>query len=109
MVQNLAEFSFPDSYAPDTDSWRSYLLSPLLASDEVIGKLPPSYIDVCSMDPCATGGKAYANKLAANGVPTRLAILEGMPHGSYVLYPGLSSSREAHREFINGVKWALGQ
>ncbi|KAF2432485.1 Alpha/beta hydrolase fold-3, partial [Tothia fuscella] len=58
----------------------NYLVSPLLASAELLRQLPPTYIDVCSADPLAAGGIAYAKKLEDHGVPVKLFVLDGMPH-----------------------------
>jgi acetyl esterase/lipase len=70
--------------------------------------LPPTYIDVCSADPLAAGGIAYAKKLDDIGVPVKLFVLDGMPHGSYIVFPGLASSDAAHEACMAGTKWALG-
>ncbi|KAF2652696.1 hypothetical protein K491DRAFT_726085 [Lophiostoma macrostomum CBS 122681] len=85
----------------------SPLVSPLLADPADISKLPPAYIDVCSEDPLAPGGIAYARLLEDNGVPVRLFILEGMPHGSFILFPDLESSKVAHAACMRGTQWVL--
>ncbi len=72
---------FTDDFVTSTDDRLSPLVSPLLAPEEILKKLPPTYIDVCSEDPLAPGGIMYAKKLEGCGVPVRLFILQGMPHG----------------------------
>ena len=87
----------------------SPFVSPLLANDNLLQKLPPTYVDVCSADPLAAGGIAYAKKLEESGIPVKLFILDGMPHGSYILFPDLPSSEAAHAACMKGTEWALKQ
>lgn len=96
-----------DQHLPNICDRENYLCSPLLVPDSLIRRLPPSYIDVCSADPLFTGGVEYAKKLEENGVPVRSYVLEGMPHGSYILFPLLPSSVIAHDHFLKGLEWAL--
>lgn len=86
-----------------------HTLSPLLASPSSIKKLPPTYIDVCSADPLAVPGLAYGKLLEDNGVPVKVFVLEGMPHGSYVLFPDLPSSRVAWDSCVEATRWALNR
>jgi acetyl esterase/lipase len=98
-----------DTFVPNKDDRSLPFVSPLLASPDVLRKLPPTYIDVCSADPLASGGIAYAKKLEDIGVPVKLFILEGMPHGSYICFPAMESSKAAHMQCMEGTKWALEQ
>ena len=81
----------------------------MLANDSLLQKLPPTYIDVCSADPLAAGGIAYAKKLEESGIPVKLFVFDEMPHGSYILFPDLPSSEAAHTACVEGTKWALKQ
>ncbi|EPE04924.1 rhamnolipids biosynthesis 3-oxoacyl [Ophiostoma piceae UAMH 11346] len=82
-------------------------VSPLLADPELLKKLPPTYIDVCTEDPLYDGGVAYAKKLEDLGVPVKLFVLLGMPHGSFVLFQDLPSSIAINKALLEGVEWAL--
>lgn len=104
-----AAVSMFSQYAPHKKDWTTPLVSPLLASDNLLRKLPPTYIDACSEDPLYDGGVAYAQRLENVGVPVKLFVLEGMPHGSYYLFPELPSSKVANKAVIEGTEWALGQ
>jgi acetyl esterase len=95
------------AYVPNQEDRKTHYVSPLLAEPELIKKLPPTYIDVCSADPLAILGIAYGKLLEDCGVPVKLFVLEGMPHGSYVLFPDLPSSRTAWDSCVEGTKWAL--
>jgi acetyl esterase len=96
-----------DSFIANEKDRTGHLVSPLLASSDLLRKLPPTYIDVCSADPLAAGGIAYAKKLEDHGVPVKLFVIDGMPHGSYILFPGLESSDVAHTACMVGTQWAL--
>lgn len=104
-----AAVSMFSEYAPNKQDWTNPLVSPLLASDEVLKKLPPTYIDACSEDPLYDGGVAYAERLDKVGVPVKLLVLQGMPHGSYYLFPELPSSKAVNKAVIDGTERALAQ
>ncbi|KAL1899789.1 carboxylic ester hydrolase activity protein [Sporothrix stenoceras] len=104
-----AVVSMFSEYAPNKQDWTNPLVSPLLASDDLLKRLPPTYIDACSEDPLYDGGVAFAERLDKVGVPVKLFVLEGMPHGSYYLFPELTSSKAANKAVIEGTDWALAQ
>ncbi|KAF2101754.1 hypothetical protein NA57DRAFT_73191 [Rhizodiscina lignyota] len=108
VFNDSAASSMFDSFVPNKDDRTSPLVSPLLANPDHIRKLPPTYIDACSVDPLVDGGIAYAKKLEDNDVPVKLFILEGMPHGSFILFPELDSSKAARSACMQGTLWALG-
>jgi acetyl esterase/lipase len=95
------------TFVPNEADRTSPFASPLLASPELLRKLPPTYIDACSADPLYDGAVAYGKKLEESGVPVKLFVLDGMPHGSYILFPDLESSQAAHVHCMEGTKWAL--
>ncbi|CAK7225969.1 hypothetical protein SBRCBS47491_006068 [Sporothrix bragantina] len=104
-----AAVSMFSEYAPNKADWTNPLVSPLLAPDEMLRKLPPTFIDACSEDPLYDGGAAYGKRLEEVGVPVKLFVLEGMPHGSYYLFPELPSSKMANKVVVEETEWALSQ
>lgn len=56
-------------------------LSPYLASDEVLKKLPPIKILSVHMDPCLDDCVFFAKKLRKLGNSVSMDILDGLPHG----------------------------
>ncbi|KAF2180280.1 Alpha/beta hydrolase fold-3, partial [Zopfia rhizophila CBS 207.26] len=58
---------------------RSLDCSPLLGSE--FERFPPTYISVCGCDPLRDEGLAYAGKLEEHGVPVKLDVIPGYPHG----------------------------
>ena len=97
-----------DAYAPNASDRKNYLVSPLLAPSSLIAKLPPTFIDVCGADPLAGPALAYAKKLEENGVKVRTYEVKGMPHGSFILFPGVPSSLQAKEVYLGELKWTLG-
>lgn len=84
-------------------------MSPLLAPPELLRKLPPTYIEVCSMDPVGPAASAYAKKLEDCSVPTKLFVLDGIPHGGHMMFPGADFSNAAREAVAKGVIWSLDQ
>jgi len=87
---------FHQNYLPaDTDllDWQA---SPLHAQDH--GNLPPALVITAGYDPLQDEGRAYAEKLAAAGVPVSFSHYEGMLHG-FITQP----------RFIDKARAALGE
>lgn len=56
-------------------------VSPLLASDEALAASPPTLVVTAELDPLRDEGIAYAERLAACGVPTSHTLFHGQIHG----------------------------
>ena len=61
--------------------------SPLSAPIELLANSPPTLIVTASLDPLVDEGRAYAQALAAAGVPTTYRCAEGTIH-AFVLFAG---------------------
>lgn len=68
---------------------RDPTVSPLLVDD--LTGLPEALVIVAEHDPLVDEGRAYAERLAASGVPTRLTEYVGMVHG-FLSFPGACRS-----------------
>ena len=55
-------------------------VSPLLASDEVLAKMPPTFIITAEYDPLCDEGEQYAKRLSDLGVPTTCVRYFGQIH-----------------------------
>ena len=59
------------------------LVSPFLASDAVLAKMPPTLVITAEYDPLCDEGEHYAKKLTALGVPTSLIRYFGQIHAFF--------------------------
>jgi acetyl esterase len=60
-------------------------VSPHFAADHVVAASPPTMMITAQYDPLRDEGDAYANRLAALGVPTSHVRFNGMHHGFFSL------------------------
>jgi acetyl esterase len=56
------------------------MVSPLLASDEVLAKMPPTFMITAEYDPLCDEGEQYAKRLSELGVPTTCVRYFGQIH-----------------------------
>lgn len=68
-----------ESYLKDPNQASDPHVSPLLAPD--LSHVAPAYILAAELDPLLAEGAAYADKLAAFGVPVKRVVHDGVPHG----------------------------
>ncbi|KAF2113159.1 Alpha/Beta hydrolase protein [Lophiotrema nucula] len=72
-------------------------------------KQPPTYVQVCGMDPLRDEGLIYEQTLKQLGVPTQLKVWQGLPHAAPSFFPMLSASKTVPEETKDELKWLLAQ
>ncbi len=105
--EKLYEF-FKGSYLSEGTDPLDPLISPLFAPHEDFRGLPPAHVLLCGWDPLQDEGRAYADKLAAAGVPVTLQEHPGMIHGFMNLTALSVPAREAIHKAGTIVGKALG-
>ena len=98
-IDRVTEYLQPDIKSP---AW-----SPLNAERPHVG-LPPSYIQVCGMDPLRDDGLIYEAILREHGVKTKLDVYPGVPHAHFSYLPQLQISKKNIYETMVGFAWLLG-
>ncbi|KAF7341796.1 Esterase/lipase/thioesterase [Mycena sanguinolenta] len=81
-------------------------VSPLLADHT---GLPPTYIQICGLDPMRDEGLLYERLLREQGIPTRLDIYPGVPPGFHVTVPTMTAAKKWEADLRAGLKWILAQ
>lgn len=69
---------------------------------------PPTYLQICGMDPLRDEALIYEDVLKENGVLTKVDLYPGLPHGFWSRWTGADFTREWGQDCIEGLKWLVG-
>lgn len=77
--------------------------SPLFYSDESFSRMPPAFIAASQCDVLRSDAEDYAAKLTKNGVATKLARYQGLPH-TLILDDVLDEAKKFVKETTSALK-----
>jgi len=72
--------------------------------------LPPTYFQICGMDPLRDEALIYEEILRVdNGIKTKVDVYPGLPHGFWSWFPDAQFSKKFQEDCVNGMSWLLEQ
>ena len=92
-------------YESDIHEWNPYA-DPTNACD--LSGVTPATVVTAGFDPLRDGGKAYAEQLVSDGVPTRYENYDDMVHG-FMTFRDVDRTREAIADVVGDLADALGE
>jgi acetyl esterase/lipase len=93
---------FWDAYQPDPERRLEPLASPIRASDEQLGGLPPAFVIVGEADVLRDEGEAYAARLRAAGTPVTTVRYDGITH-DFMMLNALSGTHAARAAIAQAI------
>lgn len=96
LLTKFAIQNFRGHYLPDEKDWKDWRASPLLAKS--LAGLPPAYVITAGFDPLLDEGRAYAERLAKEGVEVAYLDYPDMIHGFLLLGGVLETANQAVAE-----------
>jgi acetyl esterase len=97
---------FRGHYLPREQEWLDWRASPLLAKSHA--GLPPAFVMTAGFDPLRDEGRAYAETLQKNGVPTQYREYSDMVHGFITMGRVLDTANAALADCAQALKKAWG-
>ena len=97
---------FRGHYLPERRDWLDWRASPLLAKS--LARMPPAFIMTAGFDPLVDEGKAYADRLANEGVQTEYRNYADMVHGFITMGRVLDTANVALADCAQALKRAWG-
>ena len=93
---------FRGHYLPRKEDWLDWRASPLLAKS--LARLPPAFVMTAGYDPLRDEGKAYAERLAKEGVQTEYKNYADMVHGFITMGRVLDTTNTALADCAQALK-----
>lgn len=93
------------SFANLDPHWRSPLLTPFNFPNH--SDIPPTYIQLCGMDPWRDSGRIYGEELERAGGVVKADVYAGLPHCWWTTYPMLKVSELWMGDVLKGMGWLL--
>lgn len=72
--------------------------------------LPPTYFQVCGMDPIRDDALAYERTLRKeHGIRTKVDVYPGLPHAFWVFLPTFKATKKFRQDQLEGLGWLPGR
>lgn len=91
------------------ESGHLHIADAVIAHPKGHANLPPSFFQLCGMDPMRDEGLIYAAMLEDVGVATKVVMYPGLPHDFALLLPQLKSVGQFRKDQVQGFGWLLGR
>ena len=72
--------------------------SPMVASDDLLKRMPPAIVITAQYDPLRDEGEAYGKRLVENGISTTITRYNGAFHGFFNMITILDDAQSAHAQ-----------
>jgi len=89
---------FVDNYVRSDADRKDVQASPMVASDELLRRMPPALVITAEFDPLRDEGEAYGRRLAENGVNCTITRYNGAFHGFFNMITMLDDAQSAHAQ-----------
>ena len=97
---------FRGHYLARAEEWLDWRASPLLAKS--LSNLPPALVLTAGYDPLVDEGRAYADRLTREGVPTEYCNYPDMVHGFITMGRELETANAALDQCARALRAAFG-
>ena len=89
---------FVNLYLNSDDDRLNINASPIVASDELLKRMPPAIVITAQFDPLRDEGEAYGKRLVENGVSATITRYNGAFHGFFNMITILDDAQSAHAQ-----------
>ena len=94
-MEKFLDMYAPGGSGPDAPRYDPFI-SPVLASEALLARLPPIYLAAAGMDPLLCDSVNFAQRLQQVGVAYDITVHEGVHHGFMQITERLSEARRAY-------------
>ncbi|MDP4595127.1 MAG: alpha/beta hydrolase [Beijerinckiaceae bacterium] len=94
-MENFLDMYAPGGAGPDALRYEP-LVSPVLASEALLARLPPLYLNAAGLDPLLCDSYGFAQRLEEAGVKFDINVHDGVHHGFMQITERLSEARRAY-------------
>jgi acetyl esterase len=95
---------FVNHYMSSDSDRTNVKASPMVASDDLLKRMPPAIVITAQYDPLRDEGEAYGKRLVENGVSATITRYNGAFHGFFNMITILDDAQSAHAQAATLLK-----